>query len=469
MNTTPPTVCILGAGPSGIAAAFFAQRKGLRVVLIEEKDLVGGKGASRKVDDYIFDFGPHAYHPKSAVINELVRSHSGADYLKTTVRMELILKGKNMNYPFNFKEALWKFNPFFSLKILGDYLLAKVRNFFTPLPEKSFRDWGLKQYGKTLYDLCFGNYTERVWKVPAGQLSVELARRKLPRFSILSLLHDLIYRKGKLHSHIFTNELGYHRDGMGSVYEKIVEGIIGRGGELLNGSKPLKLQHHANGNGFSLELEGTGKLPIYCDYVISSIPLPELLTVLGRSDGRFLPLAPRLSFRHILLIYVVLDIPRFSRAHWTYLVDDRFHFHRISEQKNLSAACAPPDKTVLTMEISCSGEDPMWNWEPHQFREMVKRDLAFFKIPDESILNLYSSKLEDAYPIYAIDFEKGLASCLEELASVPGLITTGRQGLFLDIDMHDAMVLGEKAVESVLSGSVATFYKENSVLLRRPV
>jgi len=279
MNTTPPTVCILGAGPSGIAAAFFAQRKGLRVVLIEEKDLVGGKGASRKVDDYIFDFGPHAYHPKSAVINELVRSHSGADYLKTTVRMELILKGKNMNYPFNFKEALWKFNPFFSLKILGDYLLAKVRNFFTPLPEKSFRDWGLKQYGKTLYDLCFGNYTERVWKVPAGQLSVELARRKLPRFSILSLLHDLIYRKGKLHSHIFTNELGYHRDGMGSVYEKIVEGIIGRGGELLNGSKPLKLQHHANGNGFSLELEGTGKLPIYCDYVISSIPLPELLTV----------------------------------------------------------------------------------------------------------------------------------------------------------------------------------------------
>jgi len=231
----------------------------------------------------------------------------------------------------------------------------------------------------------------------------------------------------------------------------------------------LKLQHHANGNGFSLELEGTGKLPIYCDYVISSIPLPELLTVLGRSDGRFLPLAPRLSFRHILLIYVVLDIPRFSRAHWTYLVDDRFHFHRISEQKNLSAACAPPDKTVLTMEISCSGEDPMWNWEPHQFREMVKRDLAFFKIPDESILNLYSSKLEDAYPIYAIDFEKGLASCLEELASVPGLITTGRQGLFLDIDMHDAMVLGEKAVESVLSGSVATFYKENSVLLRRPV
>jgi protoporphyrinogen oxidase len=163
-----------------------------------------------------------------------------------------------------------------------------------------------------------------------------------------------------------------------------------------------------------------------------------------------------------VLVYAVLDIPNFSAAHWTYLVDGRFNFHRISEQKNLSARCAPAHQTVLTLEVSCREDEPMWRWQPEQFRELVLQDLAFFKVDPKRIVKLYVSRLEDAYPIYPIDFEKELHTILQELAGVPNLITTGRQGLFLDIDMHDAMVLGKSAVDALLDGAVIPFYATNS-------
>lgn len=435
----------------------------MNVILVEGKPWVGGKGASRKIDDYIFDFGPHAYHPKTDSINQLIFSHAGAEYLRLVVKMDLILKGQHMSYPLSLKEALRKFNPLFSLKLLADYFIVQVKNWIKPLPEESFRDWGLKKFGRTLYDLCFGKYTERVWKVSAEDLSVELARRKLPRFSIRSLLHDLFFGKGKMHSHMFTNELGYHRDGIGTVYENIVAGIVQRGGIVLRETTVAEIRSAPGAGSTELILQGKAAQSVNCDYVISTIPLPVLLTTLGRTEKRFVPLASRLSFRHILLVYVVLEIPRFSTAHWTYLVDERFHFHRISEQKNLSAACAPADQTVLTMEISCREGDPMWNWEPEQWREMVARDLSFFGIEPTLIAKIYRSQLEDAYPIYAINYEKELAATLRELECLPDLITTGRQGLFLDIDMHDAMVLGKESVDAVVSGSVGAFYAKSSV------
>lgn len=465
MHQQPATVCILGAGPAGIAAAYFAQRKGLNVILVEEKSWVGGKGASRRVDDFIFDFGPHAYHPKGGEVEAMVRAHAGDGYLRTVARMDLILKGKHMSYPFKLKEGLLRFNPLFSLRILLDYIGARLMNTFRPGAEGSFRAWGLKHYGRTLYELCFGNYTERVWKISATELSVELARRKLPKFSIRGLLHDLVFGKGKLHSHIFTNELGYHREGIGQIYQAIAEGVAERGGQVLSGSKVAQVRAQASG-GFLLEIEGDKKQTIRCDYLISAIPLPALLASLARADARFSPLVSRVAFRHIVLVYAVLDIPKFSAAHWTYLVDDRFNFHRISEQKNLSARCAPEGQTVLTLEVSCREDEPMWTWQPEQFREMVTKDLSFFKIDPARVVKLYVARLEDAYPIYPIDFEKELGAILQELAAVPGLVTTGRQGLFLDIDMHDAMVLGKNAVEALLEGTVASFYSTNSNRLK---
>jgi protoporphyrinogen oxidase len=455
---TPKRLVVLGGGPAGLSAAHFAQEQGFEVTLVERHPWVGGKGASRRGRGYVLDFGPHAYHPRTRAINELVERHAGSDYLLGPVRMELVLSGRTLQYPFRLLEGLRKLPPGLSARIVSGFLGARARLLFGPAPAESFRSWGEAQFGRALYKLCFGDYTERVWGVSADELSVELARRKLPRLSIRTLLAEVLFRRNTMHAHLFGDDFGYHRLGIGSVFEAIAAGIEERGGRILRGQEVTALRLGPDGRIAGVGLNGAGgPSEVPCDGVVSTIPLTRL--------GELLPGAVRdadspgekLEFRSIVLAYAALRRSRFSAAHWTYLVDGRFRFQRISEQKNLSAACCPEGRTMLTLETSeLSGPAG----EP-ELRRDVKEDLGFFGVRGDEIESLESFHLADAYPIYRTGYAPVLARALERLGPIGNLVSTGRQGLFLDIDMHDAMVLGRLGVEALARGEAAGFHREH--------
>lgn len=464
MSGRPRTI-VLGAGPAGIAAAFFAQRAGHDVTLIEKADFVGGKGASRREGRYVLDFGPHAYHPKSEAINELIVSHAGSGYILRKVHMELVLKGKRLAYPFRPTEGLRNFHPLFTLRIVADYLATRLRDLVSPLPEDSFRAYGVKHFGKTLYDLCFGDYTERVWGVSAADISPELARRKLPRFSLTALLTERFLKRKKMDAHIITPEVGYHREGIGTIYRNVVEDFVGKGGTLRTETDVSSVNWDPSSRrATGVTLPSGGRLG--CDFLVSTIPITALLSRLSVRPPELVP-DPRIRYRHILLLYVFLKKERFSRAHWTYLVDDRFHFHRISEQKNLSEDCCPADRTVLTLEISSAEDEPSWTFSGEDFLPWILEDLSFFGIVREDVERVTVAHLRDAYPIYYKGYEDEMKRILEALSAIQNLVTTGRQGLYLDIGMHDAMRLGLEAVEALAAGAVQRFYESHESFLPR--
>ena len=62
MGNSNKTVVIIGAGPCCLSAAYYAQKAGHKVILLEKTDIAGGKGGSRKYKNFVVDFGPHAYH-----------------------------------------------------------------------------------------------------------------------------------------------------------------------------------------------------------------------------------------------------------------------------------------------------------------------------------------------------------------------------------------------------------------------
>ncbi|TDQ43896.1 FAD-dependent oxidoreductase [Actinorugispora endophytica] len=58
------TVCVIGAGASGLAAAHELERAGHRVVVLESEPEVGGKSASIRVDGRAYDLGAHICTPQ---------------------------------------------------------------------------------------------------------------------------------------------------------------------------------------------------------------------------------------------------------------------------------------------------------------------------------------------------------------------------------------------------------------------
>src|SRR3954469_14763523 len=66
-------VAIIGAGITGLTAAFYLKRKGIPVTVYESSPRVGGVIQSVRQDGYLAEFGPNTILETSPKISQLVR------------------------------------------------------------------------------------------------------------------------------------------------------------------------------------------------------------------------------------------------------------------------------------------------------------------------------------------------------------------------------------------------------------
>src|SRR5215831_4115298 len=66
------SVAIIGAGITGLTAAFYLKRKGIPVTVYEASGRVGGVIQSLRKDGYIAEFGPNTILETSGRITQLV-------------------------------------------------------------------------------------------------------------------------------------------------------------------------------------------------------------------------------------------------------------------------------------------------------------------------------------------------------------------------------------------------------------
>lgn len=67
-----PDVIIIGAGYSGLSAAYYLQRLGLSVKVLEVSSHVGGRARSDKMDGFILDRGLHFYHHSTTELAKII-------------------------------------------------------------------------------------------------------------------------------------------------------------------------------------------------------------------------------------------------------------------------------------------------------------------------------------------------------------------------------------------------------------
>ena len=91
----------------------------------------------------------------------------------------MLLRGKEYVYPLEMLQVLTGVSPFLSARIVFDYVVATLKSTLAPPQARSTRSrsGACAISGRTLYDLCFGIYSERVWGLPTSQISSKQAQR----------------------------------------------------------------------------------------------------------------------------------------------------------------------------------------------------------------------------------------------------------------------------------------------------
>lgn len=447
-------VVVLGAGPAGLSAAYHLLEQGYYVDVVEREERVGGLGATFRWDDFLLDYGPHAFHVKPSPSMDLVNKLFAGqpEDLIFQQRDELLyLRGKLLRYPVQIYELLSKLNPFFSARLVFDFAMSTLIYRFIAVPDDNFESWCIKRFGKSLYQLIFGNYTGKVWGIHPSRIHAKFAARKIHKLNFKDIMLKLLGGKGE-EQETYWKALCYPRLGSGQLFERVTEEIAARGG-LIHLQARLEAVTVEGGQVTSVTVampEGTTTLP--CDFVVSSIPIQYLVAALRPPLGEFASYATKLlKHRSLIIVFVAFDQPRVLPAHWIYLVDQVFRFNRLTEQKNMSAATAPQARSVVSCERGCYYGDALWNVPDDEIFRTAKDELA--RIPGIDVTKIsghHVRRIKDAYPIYDLDFDKNLRAVFDALTGIQNLYSLGRQGLFLQNDMHDSMEMGRMAAEHIV-------------------
>jgi protoporphyrinogen oxidase len=449
-----PRVVILGAGPAGISAAWRLTRLGYPVTVLERDGAVGGMGRTIKVGDYSVDFGPHTFHiretAESKEVLKTITPFFGENPLTLVRGTRVLLRGKEYVYPLEILQVLFGVSPLLSARILFDYSIATLKSFFAPAQkEHSFEEWGVRNLGRTLYDLCFGIYSARVWGLPTSQISSKQAQR----VAKLNLKNIILRTLGiKADPVTYFTKYFYPRQGISLLYEGMAAEIRAAGNQVCLLSPAVRVIR--NGDKASRVVYTTNGVEQFvdCDILLSTLPLPSLVNMMEPALPQpVIDHAARLRYRSLKLIYIALKRDRLTDYHWVYLLDEQFRVNRMSEQKNVSPDMVPPGRTILCIELSLWKDEPLWKASDEEIYRIALRDLMKmgYGVTESEVESYFVTDIATAYPVYELNFEDHLIPVLEGVHEIRNLMTLGRHGLFLNNSMDDNVGLGFQIADHI--------------------
>ncbi|MBI3637910.1 MAG: FAD-dependent oxidoreductase [Candidatus Rokubacteria bacterium] len=445
---TKPIV-VLGAGPAGMTAGWRLAELGYPVVVLERDGAVGGMGKTIAIGPYKADFGPHTFHiratKESEDVIEAIRPFFGPNPVVLSRGTRVLLRGKYYVYPLELVQVLFGLNPLLSARIIFDYVCATIRSLLAPARrENSFEDWGVRSLGRTLYDLCFGIYSARVWGLPTSEISSKQAQR----VAKLSLKNVILRTLGiKADPATYFTKYMYPVNGISVLYENMADRMKTCGGQLRLSSEVVRLEREGDAIAAVVYRREGREHTIPCEGVIATLPLPALSTMITPAlPATVREHSSKLRYRSMRFVFMVLTRERLADWHWVYLLDKEFTVNRISEQKNVSAVMVPGGETLLCVEISCWKGDDLWNASDDELFRIAFRDVARtgYGVTESEVMMYFVTGTDTAYPVYELNFEDHLFPVLEGVHRMENLLTLGRHGLFLNNSMDDNVLLGIK-------------------------
>jgi UDP-galactopyranose mutase len=487
----PPTI-IVGAGPTGLSAAYHL---GEDTLLIEQHERVGGWCRSIEDNGFTFDYAGHIMFSKDSYVHELYKLLLG-DNIHWQDR-EAWIYSKNVYTRYPFQGALYGL----PADVIKECIMGAIEARFgahsetqadslantTPLQVSDHDHGAANDHGldtgdvKDLVDCCADGtielanggdiacaidtsgeprnfeefiykvwgkgiakhfaipYNRKIWAVPLEEMETSWLGGRVPLPDLEEMIEGALKPVPKPMGP--NARFGYPLRGG---FQALMDGFLPHlGGELRLGTKIVAVSPSRH----TVTLDDGAELAY--DHLISTMPLPTLIRLMGDEAPEAIQ-QDAAGLRHTSVRCVNIGVGRanLTEKHWIYYPEDTV-FHRIFVQGNASPHCNPAGGFGITCEITYGPNKPL----PCDGEELIKlciEDCIRVGLFDREDA-IWAANIVDmpyAYVIYDHGRTARVAAIRDWLAE-HDIILSGRYSEWEYYNSDHAFTAGKKATDIV--------------------
>ena len=440
----------MGGGLAGLCAAHALTTAHHPVTVIEADKSVGGLARTIEHNGFRFDLGGHRFVTNDQELDTFVRTLLKEDCLVVPRSSKILLRNRYFDYPLKPLKALSAFGTRMSAKILADYFLERVRARFIDESPVSLEDWVVANFGRTMFNIYFRDYSEKVWGIECRNIDQRWVEQRIQGLSLGKAIAKAILPTSKKKFTTLADRFIYPRKGIGQITDNLAADICKE--NAIYTQSRVQFINHSDSRIQSVEMICDNRpSQLSASHFVSTIPLPVLVNSLRPEPPQHvLDAASQLRSRDLVTVTLMINRPRVTGHTWIYIPEKAIPFGRIHEPTNWSNSMAPPGKSLLVVEYFCFRGDSTWCDEDTELVANTSKILIELGIINQhDVIDQVVLRIPNAYPLFEIGYSDHCHTINQYLQRFENLYTAGRGGMFKYYNMDHAMKAGFDVAKAI--------------------
>lgn len=442
--TSSRRIVIVGAGPTGLGAAYRLKELGHEdFTVLEAREAPGGLASSeRSANGFIYDIGGHVLFSHFRYFDELFDRMIGDEYQELLRESWIWTRDRFLPYPF--QNNIRYLPPEVVLECLLGLIEAsqgEKREF------QNFEELIYGVFGPGIAKEFMMPYNFKVWAHPPKMLGTSWIGERVPVVDLKRVLANVVLDRDDI-SWGPNNTFKYPRHGgTGGLFERIAGTLTDR---IRYGSRVTGVDTRRR-----LVLLESGADVEYDD-LISTVPVDRLVGGISEAPSELRAAAGRLRHSGSAIVGVGVKQPSPSTKCWMYFPEETSPFYRVTYLSNYSPEVVPDARTHYSLLAEVSHSE----FKPIRFETVVEEVLDGFVatklLSPEDLRDVVDTHLivrDYTYPIPAGDRDGALA-VIQPWLEERHVYSRGRFGAWkYEIgNMDHSVQMGAECVERILFG-----------------
>ena len=302
-------VVVLGAGPSGLTAAYCLGKAGARVAVMERAPHCGGLMRGIRRGDVTFDLGRKELYNRFPEVHQLWTELLGDDYREYSHRVGVIYEGRILEQESAHRGRLRGMSPQQTARLGVSYLGSQIKP--GSREAKSFEDYYLLRYGRVYYDAFVHGFKRKFEGRSPAEIPNTVGERDVPRFGFLRRTGGGSESANSPLDPLFAGQAKWRHPARGTqqIVDGLEQGSRAGGVEFLLNTEVLSIEADRKENHTIRFRQNGEESELSARFVVSSLPLQFLAGLLpGLPETLRTPPREEVLFKKsTALVYVVAE------------------------------------------------------------------------------------------------------------------------------------------------------------------